>query len=41
VYKYAGRFAVEKGKKNLEIDWALALQEMFLSKQCKFMDKWA
>ena len=41
VYKFAGRFAVEKGKKNLEIDWAIAIQEMFLSKKCKFMDKWA
>jgi len=41
VYKFAGRFACEKGKKNLEIDWALSLQELFLGKRCKFMDPWA
>jgi hypothetical protein len=36
-----GGFAVEKGKKNLEIEWALILQHLFLDKQCKFMDKWS
>lgn len=40
IYKFAGRYACEKGKRNLEIDWALAIQEMFF-KDCRFFDKWA
>lgn len=41
MFKFAGRYAVEKGKKNLEIDWAIMLLELFLSDKCKFLDKWA
>lgn len=40
LYKYAFNFATEKGFKNVEVETACALWELFLGKKCQFLGKW-
>ena len=40
LYKYAFGFATEKGFKNIEVDTACALWELFLASRCQFLKKW-
>mmetsp|Transcript_114403 Transcript_114403/g.158854 ORF Transcript_114403/g.158854 Transcript_114403/m.158854 type:complete len:159 (+) Transcript_114403:259-735(+) len=40
LYKYLHGFAAEKGFKNVDVDTAIALWELMLSKNCKFINEW-
>jgi len=40
LYLFSHAFAVEFGKKNLEIETANALWQLFLGSRCDFLDKW-
>ena len=40
LYKFAFGFATEPGKKNVEIQTALALWDLFLGSRCSFLEKW-
>ena len=40
LYKFTFGFATEKGYKNVEVETACALWELFLGKKCQFLEKW-
>lgn len=40
LYKYSFAFAAVKGFKNVQMDMACSLWELFLSKQCSFLKQW-
>ena len=40
LYKYAFVFATERGFKNVEVETACALWELFLRDRCGFLKKW-
>lgn len=40
LYKYTFGFATEKGFKNVEVETACALWELFLGKRCTFLPQW-
>lgn len=40
LYKYAFGFATERGFKNVEVETACALWQLFLHDRCSYLDKW-
>ena len=40
LYKFTFGFATERGYKNVEVETACALWELFLGKRCQFLEKW-
>jgi DCN1-like protein 1/2 len=40
LYKFTFGFATERGFKNVEVETACALWELFLGSQCQFLKKW-
>lgn len=40
LYKFTFGFATEKGFKNVEVETACALWQLFLGKKCSFLGKW-